>query len=140
MKRATLLILALLLVSCGEKTKPLESVKSAITVEMSPDEDFRAVPDTIKMGTLDQGDIYNGEFTVRNIGEKPLVILSIITGCGCTTTSYDTKPIPPGEDRTISFSFDSKGRMGLQFKTIDLVTNQSLGASVILTGEIGPKK
>lgn len=83
-----------------------------------------------------EGEQISGKFIVENNKEEPLVITNIVTGCGCTTTSYDTKPIKPGEQTEVRFTFDSKGRQGLQIKTIDVISADFLMTRVVIQADI----
>ena len=41
-------------------------------------------------------------FTMKNISEKPVVIYSVVTSCGCTDVEWTREPIKPGQSGTIS--------------------------------------
>ena len=41
-------------------------------------------------------------FTMKNIGEKPVVIYNVVTSCGCTDVKWTREPIKPGQSGTIS--------------------------------------
>jgi methionine aminopeptidase len=43
--------------------------------------------------------------------------------CGCTVAKWDKKPIAPGKSVSIDVVFDSKGKIGLQHKTIVVESN-----------------
>lgn len=92
--------------------------------------------DTISMGRIAQGDVIEGEFAIRNNSERPLVIIQVMTGCGCTTAQYDTKPIAPAQNRKIRYRFESKTLMGQQFKSIEVVMADRSVVTVYLSGEI----
>ncbi len=77
--------------------------------------------DTITMGRMAEGEVIEGRFGVANRTGKPLVIVQVITGCGCTTADYDPAPIAPGDTLAITWQFDSKGRYGQQFKSIEVI-------------------
>lgn len=40
-------------------------------------------------------------FTLKNIGNKPLVIDAVATSCGCTKVEYDKEPIRPGTSTSL---------------------------------------
>lgn len=92
--------------------------------------------DTIRMGRIAQGDVIEGNFTIANKSAKPLVIIEIITGCGCTTADYDPQPIAPQGQRQVKYRFDSKSRQGHQFKSIEVITSDRVVATVYLDGEV----
>ena len=128
-----------LLFACGGKPAA-ETVVPGTTIEL-PIEDLDSyIPDTIKMGRMAEGEVIKGDFTLHNMGEKPVVIATVITGCGCTTAKYDKDPIMQDGKRTIEFVFDSKGRYGRQKKTIEVITAENEVIPVILTGDVQRKQ
>ena len=92
--------------------------------------------DTIAMGRMAEGEVIEGRFRVANVSDKPLVIVQMITGCGCTTADYDPAPIPAGDTITVQWRFDSRGRFGQQFKSIEIITAERQCATVYLDGEV----
>lgn len=92
--------------------------------------------DTISMGRIAEGDVVEGRFRVANVSDKPLVIVQVITGCGCTTADYDPAPIAAGDTVTVKWRFDSRGRFGQQFKSIEIITAERQCATVYLDGEV----
>ncbi len=50
-------------------------------------------------------------FSVKNVGDKPLLIYNVVSSCGCTNVEWTRKPIIPGEAGTIEATFknDEKG-------------------------------
>lgn len=92
--------------------------------------------DTISMGRIAEGDVVEGRFRVANVSDKPLVIVQVITGCGCTTADYDPAPIAAGDTVTVKWRFDSRGRFGQQFKSIEIITAERQCATVYLDGQV----
>ena len=39
-------------------------------------------------------------FTATNVGDKPLVIYSVVSSCGCTDVEWTKQPLQPGLTRT----------------------------------------
>lgn len=79
------------------------------------------------------GQIVEGEklavaFRFRNSGTKPLVIESVTASCGCTAPEPPKEPIAPGKEGVIAATFDSKGRVGQNHKTLTVVAN-TVGSS-----------
>lgn len=63
-------------------------------------------------------------FTFRNTGERSLVILHAVSGCGCTTPIYTKDPVKPGETGNITVSYRGKGqRPGAFRKSVTVYTN-----------------
>ena len=76
-------------------------------------------------GRIEEGEKVGCIFTFKNEGDRPLVINSVVTSCGCTVPKYSTKPMAPGEDGTLEVEFNSSGYNGLQTKTITVRSNAS---------------
>ena len=123
------LLISIAIVSCKENasskinTSNLESAKerdalinlgSAIIEFDKTEYDF---------GEVTEGDLVEGSFEVTNIGKADLMITSAKATCGCTVPEWPKEAIKPGESGEIKFTFNSKGRVGKQSKTITLQTN-----------------
>ena len=62
-------------------------------------------------------------FQVSNIGDAPLTISQVRTGCGCTKADLDRNTIPPGETASLSTRLTLRGHSGVKRSTIYLHTN-----------------
>lgn len=89
---------------------------SAAILESRPDT-------TVMLGRVYRDEIVRYEAWIRNVGDKPLIIMDVSTSCGCTSVEYERKPIPPGERGRLSFTFDSRGMWGPQLKLIEVRTS-----------------
>ena len=63
-------------------------------------------------------------FTVKNDGDKPLVISNVTTSCGCTEADWTKDPIAPGAKGVITTTFDAKA-LGHFYKDIGVYCNAS---------------
>jgi len=73
-------------------------------------------------GKIKQGDVVKHEFKFKNTGKRDLIIRKTKTSCGCT--AIETKTIiAPGESSSIKATFNSNHKMGIQNKSITLITN-----------------
>lgn len=118
--------LTLLTLSCvggGEKTvtKVVSDSINVITFDMT------ATPGNNPIGTRSMGKAKSGEqledcFAVKNMTEKPIVILEGKTNCGCVKLDYTKEPIKEGERRVIKYTYDSRGKIGMQFTQITIKT------------------
>ena len=61
-------------------------------------------------------------FTIKNDGDKPLVISNVTTSCGCTMADWTKTPIAPGATGTVSSTFDAKA-LGHFYKDIGVYCN-----------------
>ena len=57
--------------------------------------------------TTDQGPVSH-TYTFTNIGDKPIILLSAVSSCGCTTAEWTREPIQPGKSGTVSATFDNQ--------------------------------
>ena len=67
-------------------------------------------------GTINQGDIVKHDFVFTNEGENDLILKEVKPTCGCTALDWPKDPIPPGESGIIVTQFNSRGKMGQQYK------------------------
>lgn len=72
----------------------------------------------------DGGKVENS-FHFKNNLSKPVVILDIKSGCGCTTPEYSRKPVMPGESGKVKIIFDPMNRPGYFTKSVMVTTSAS---------------
>lgn len=132
------LLALLLFTSCGESKPRLQVADgaNALRVELIADSVVR-ISDTLRLGRVYQGEVVDGSFWVWNSSDTPVVLTNVVTGCGCTTTQWDSKPIVAkvGE-QLLKFRFDSKGRSGYQLKAIDVVASDYRVARILIEAEV----
>lgn len=88
-------------------------------------------------GTIYSGQKVQHQYRFKNTGKKPLVIESAQASCGCTVPEWPEDPIAPGDSGTIFVEFDSKGKRGVQNKTVTITANTYPSKTVLdLTGEV----
>lgn len=63
-------------------------------------------------------------FTVKNDGDKPLVISNVTTSCGCTIADWTKTPIAPGTTGMVTSTFDAKA-LGRFQKSVGVYCNAS---------------
>lgn len=74
---------------------------------------LRFESESIDLGTFEElGGKRSCTFEATNIGQKPIVILDVVTTCGCTVPTFSRRPIKPGERTRIEVSYDPLGRPG----------------------------
>jgi hypothetical protein len=89
-------------------------------------------------GKVEQGDQVNHLFHFTNQGNRDLRIEAVKTSCGCTAAVLSSEVIPPGQEGTISATFDTGKFFGERVKTVSVHTNDPLQPVTTLTlqGEI----
>jgi len=88
-------------------------------------------------GRVYEGEIVGWYFKFRNTGDKSLILVNVTAGCGCTIPSYSKEPLEPGQEGQIKVVFDTNGRVGYQYKSVNVETNGQPGLTeLIVTAEV----
>ena len=74
-------------------------------------------------GEIEQGEVVNTTFMIKNIGDNDLYILDAHGSCGCTVPEVTKDAIKPGESSPIKVTFDSNGKKGDLTKTVNIRCN-----------------
>lgn len=90
------------------------------------------VDNTFCFDTVASGSSNHCTFVLRNIGNAPLVIKGVASSCGCTTSSWDKRPILPGKESKIDVTFNPIAKGDFR-KTIVVTTNAANKKRSILT-------
>lgn len=103
--------------------KALAQAKADSTVHAMPQTTVKFTETEHDFGKLQQGDKVTHVFSFKNTGTSPLLIANAKGSCGCTVPSYPKEPIAPGATGEINVVFNSKGKRGVQVKTVTLTMN-----------------
>jgi len=89
-------------------------------------------------GKIKEGEVVEHAFVLNNEGKSDLIIRKVRASCGCTAVEPEEKIIKPGKSTKIIVKFNSKGRVGRQFKTVNVITNDPNAQEITLriTGEV----
>lgn len=63
------------------------------------------------------------QFVFTNMGVEPVVIDTVKSHCGCTTSSYTREPVLPDKTGTVTVTYDPTDHYGGFRKTVTLVLN-----------------
>jgi hypothetical protein len=74
-------------------------------------------------GTINEGQVVEHTFSIKNTGEAPLIIQNAAPSCGCTVPAWTKEPIPPGGSGFVKAKFDSNGKPNMQNKSITVTAN-----------------
>ncbi len=85
---------------------------------------IKASTDVLNIGQVQYCLPATGVFELKNTGNRPLMISSVDTGCGCMVASYPTEAIEPGDKFTVSVTYDAR-MMGHFQKYVDIYSNAS---------------
>lgn len=93
---------------------------------------------TFDFGEISEGKKVDYSFKIMNQGKKELIIRSVTTSCACTTGEPASNTVPPGGKTEMKVTFDSNEKVGMQNKTITVISNDPLNATTFLrvTGSV----
>ena len=98
-------------------------------------------PDSWDFGTISETDgRVSHTFTGENRSDKPVVILDVVTTCGCTVPEFTKRPIRPGEKTTIKVTFDPTNRPGAFTKELGVYSSERKKvATLTIRGNVTPR-
>ena len=99
----------------GERVEQ-ENKNKQIMTQVEVDKSF------VQMGSFDWQEEQKATFTLKNTGNKVLVIQDIVTSCGCTTVSYSKEPVQPGKEVTLEVAYKAE-HPGYFDKTVTVYCN-----------------
>lgn len=87
----------------------------------------------IDLGKVKKGAILEVSFPFKNVGNKPLVFISVDAGCGCTVPEKPERAYLPGEEGVIKAAFDTKNQHpGPTAKNVNVTSNTNPPAVTLL--------
>ena len=97
---------------------------------------------TLDFGHIaEDGGVVARRAVAENRGDRPIVVVDVVTACGCTTASYSRRPIAPGESFTLDISYNPMDRPGRIDRRISVITSDSEAAIKIhLVGNVTPRQ
>lgn len=121
--------------SATDSSKPLPpGIRAMQSNETKPEGPLPVIEfdnKTFDFGMVKEGEKVTHTYQVRNTGEAPLIIENARASCGCTTPEWTKEPIPVGGTGFVKAGFDSKGKSGMQNKTITITANTWPKATVL---------
>jgi len=142
MKKLSLVLFAsaLMFTACNNNNKEntngnQDSTAVATTQEGAGRMEFEE--EAFNFGTIKEGEVVEHVFKFKNTGDFPVVLAQVSASCGCTTPTYTSTPVKPGESGEISVKFDSNGQVGQQQKIITIASNAEKPVTTVqLKGEV----
>ncbi len=124
--------------ACTDKVDPAAAARSPTAPAGIPRINFDAIAHDF--GSIVDTQEYRTTFRFTNTGTGKLVISDVKAGCGCTVPTLRKSEVLPGESSTIDVVFTPSGKVGLQQKTISVISNARPGNVTTLTiqGHIRP--
>lgn len=83
-------------------------------------------------GTVKQGEELVHTFKIKNAGKSNLILRKVKASCGCTATQPDKEVVPPGDEANIKVTFNTRGRVGRQNKSITVHSNDPKKSTMLL--------
>jgi hypothetical protein len=84
-----------------------------------------------KFDEVTEGAVLECDFPFVNSGDVPLIISNHKVECSCTQVTYPSTPILPGDSAIVHVRFDSNGKLGWQYRPIQLYANTKKNPSKI---------
>ena len=137
------MIVTTIFVCCNVKRKDKVADGTATMAEMAAQDSttVQIIDSLYNFGTVTEGEKVTYNFRFKNTGKKPLIITNTTASCGCTVPEKPEKPVFPGETAFIKVVFNSKGKAGINHKTITVTSNAHPEfPQLLLNGEVVPAK
>ena len=102
---------------------------------------LRFEPDRHDFGTIREVDgKVSHTFTGVNRGDRPVVLLDVVTSCGCTVPEFSKKPILPGEQTRITVTYDPANRPDGFIKELAVYSSERRKiATLTIEGTVVPR-
>jgi hypothetical protein len=125
MKYFLALIAAAIFIGCdyADKTPAGNAAVHQEALDSSKFTTIEWIDSTKDYGKINEGQKLDVSFRFKNTGDKPLIIIRVQPGCGCTAAEPPKEPIAPGAEGVINASFNSKDRTGHNSKDIFVEAN-----------------
>ena len=104
-----LVAFAFLLVGCGGGSAKKTAATNDLTGRTVIDVSDVAKVDTLRFGKVRAGEVVEIALAFTNTSEKPLLMLSTETSCGCLELEYSKEPLRMGEKSAATMIFYSSG-------------------------------
>lgn len=134
------------------KPKPKPAPKPAATPKPKPEVKTKPKPapkkpaikpagirfekETIQFGKVDEGERFKKDFFFKNVSSKPIAIKDATATCGCTVPAYPQFPLNPGEEASVSVTFNTTGKLGKQNAKVTVVTTEPRIYTLSMVGEV----
>lgn len=90
----------------------------------------------LDLGSLELGEKTNVSFSLRNAGDKPMIIFDVVTSCGCTIADFEKKPVKPNEKTEINITYTAE-ESGQFNKSITVYANaENSPIKIRIRGEV----
>lgn len=97
---------------------------------------------TWDFGSIEESDgRVSHTFAGVNRGSAPVVIVDVVTSCGCTIPEFSRKPVLPGDSVRITVTYDPMNRPGAFSRELGVYTSErKKAASLTIRGSVVPRE
>jgi hypothetical protein len=115
------------LLACQQQESKNESVTAVSTSTEAPKPrpitTIQWIDSAKNLGKVKEGEKIEINYRFKNTGNEQLIINNVVVSCGCTVAEKPQEPIAPGAEGIIKATFDTKGRVGTNHKTMTVYAN-----------------
>jgi hypothetical protein len=107
-------------------TSQAPTVPAPVSAEVKPEGPLPVIEfdkTSFDFGAISEGQKVTHTYQVKNTGDAPLIIQNAQPSCGCTVPEWTKTPIPAGGTGFVKAEFDTKGKQGIQDKSITVTAN-----------------
>lgn len=113
--------------------------------QAQPQQELANARMTFEAKAHDFGQIWDTEpvetkFKFTNSGSEPLKITDIRSSCGCTVPELPKRVFEPGESGELTVIFNPSGKVGVNNRSITIVTNDASSPNHIVSVKVDVKK
>jgi hypothetical protein len=120
-------------------TPPAKEPTTATPTSTLPLTTIEFYEESHNFGEIKANEKVRHTFRFKNTGENPLKVENVKPSCGCTTPQWTKEEVAPGAEGMIEVEFDSKGKTGVQRKTVTVLVNAEPRNKILsFTGEVLP--
>ena len=93
-------------------------------------------------GTIEEsGGRVSHTFTGVNRGAEPVVVLDVVTSCGCTVPEFSRRPVLPGDSTRVTVTYDPMNRPGVFSKSLGVYSSERKKiATLTVSGTVVPRE
>lgn len=134
--------------SCKKEIEKKEELAAPVTATSSLEENAKVPKTEVEFdrvihdfGKIEQGEVVETTFKIKNVGKNNLYIVDAHGSCGCTVPEVTKEAIKPGESAPISVKFDSNGKSGEVTKSVMITCNTAkIVENIKIKASINTKK
>ena len=109
--------------SIGNFIALLVLLETPVSISAGPQ--LEVINPTINFGRVTQNKIVTSDAWIRSVGDEPLKIITLFSGCGCTEIPLPDSTVNPGDSLQLRIRFNTERMKGLVSKRPTIQTNAS---------------